>query len=151
MEIWIVSSFWCCGIELLWMSEHIFQWTKALGISVEIYYKTGIIHCKVGVGIAFYLVCSILQPRSKVANRVSESRGVKKACVSRVSWWLVQGQRAGAKTPRGDLMPIQPETGEDSLGISFNFVWSSGKAEPNDRGIDFKNCKIFSLHSSFAH
>lgn len=89
----------CFQFLVLWnrtsmnIPEHIFQWTKAL-VSLRNLSKAGIMHCKVGVGIAFYLVCSILQPRSKVIDRVSESREVGRACVSRVSWWLVQGQRS---------------------------------------------------------
>lgn len=81
---------------------HVFQWTKAL-ISLGNIYKTGIMHCKVGLGIAFYLVCSILLLRSKIVNRVSESREIEKAVVSRVSEWLVQcrarRERAG-KSPQ---------------------------------------------------
>ena len=74
------------------ITENIFQWTKTL-ISLRNTCKTGIMHCKVGVCIVFCLVCSILQPRSKVMDRVSKSREVERACVSRVSGWLVQGQR----------------------------------------------------------
>lgn len=62
--------------------------------------ETGIMCCEVGLGVASHLVCLLLLPRTKVANKVSESRGVQKACVSRVSGCLVRGREASTgKTP----------------------------------------------------
>lgn len=78
MEIWIVSSFWCCGIELLWISLSISFSGQRHSFLLEIYVRLELCIYQVGVGIAFYLVCSILQPRSRVVNRVSESRGLKR-------------------------------------------------------------------------
>lgn len=78
---------------------HAFWRTKAL-VSPRYVSEIGMMCCEVGLGVALHQVCLILLSRTKVANRVSESRGVEKAGVSRVSGWLVRGREAStSKTP----------------------------------------------------
>lgn len=73
--------------------------TKAL-ISFSYISKVEIMCCKVGLGVAFYLVCSVVLPRTKIVNRESGNREVGKALESSVSGSLCKGRRAGPeKTP----------------------------------------------------
>ena len=153
MEIWIVSNFWCFWMELLWISLCMSFSGQRHSFLLEIS-KTGIMHCKIGLGVAFYLVCSILLLRSKIVNRVSEGREIEKALVSRVSEWLVQcrARRAGAgKTPQRRPDANLTRDWGRLIGNQLLVCLGSGKAESNDKRIDLKNWKIFSLRSSFVH
>ena len=71
---------------------HVFWWTKAV-ISLGRISTIGVIHWKVVLSVALCLVCSIHLPWTKAVYRVSESREIEKALVSRVSGWLVLGQK----------------------------------------------------------
>lgn len=86
---------------------HVFWRTTAL-LSLSCGSKTGAMHCKVGLGITLYTVCSSFLPRTKAANRVSGSREGDKVLVSSMSGRLVRGQKSRCwKDPRGSLMPSQ--------------------------------------------
>lgn len=62
----------CFVVEMVPWNHWLVLWNEtAVTISLRYVYKIEMKHCKLGLGVALYLVCSVLLPRMEAVNRVS--------------------------------------------------------------------------------